>query len=137
MRDDEPTPVTCATYTHARRHPWVLGAIGNWALPFQVTLTQVAVLVISVLVVKETWPLWGPALPGEVAAVLTVGVTGGLTWAARRVRIEGRGPARAAAGWVQFWLTPAEGTAGGRPVREGRSVNLRAVRVYVARGGER
>jgi hypothetical protein len=137
MRDDEPGPLVCATYTHARRHPWVLGAIGDWALPFQVTLTQVAVFVVSLLVVKQTWPLWGRTPPGEVGAVFAVGIPGELTWAARRVRVEGRSPARAALGWVQFWSTPPQGTAGGRPVRERRPVNLRGVRVYVARGGER
>jgi hypothetical protein len=37
--DDE---IICATYTHARRHPMVLGNIGGWTPPWQLKLVDVA-----------------------------------------------------------------------------------------------
>jgi hypothetical protein len=68
MPDDLGQPIVCASYTHARRHPMVLGTIGDWSLPFQVTITQIGVFLVGLVAVNQTWRFWAPLLPPVVAA---------------------------------------------------------------------
>jgi hypothetical protein len=124
--------VHCASYTHARRHPMVLGRIAGWTPPFQLSLVQIGVLLVSFFVMVRTWWLWAEPLPGSLALVVGAGVPIGLTWAVRRVRIEGRSLPRAAAGWVALWCTPHKGSLRGRPYREPPAVSLGSVRMSVA-----
>lgn len=131
---DEPQ-ITCATYTHARRHPLVLGQIGGWTPPFQLSLTQIGVLLVSLLVEVRTWHLWGAHLPRLLAVVAAVGVPALLAWAARRARFEGRSLPRAALAWSTFLLTPRTGRVGGRPYRQSRPGSPGRDPVYVAAGG--
>lgn len=112
--------VVCASYTHARRHPMVLGRIAGWTPPFQLTVTQIGVLLAAFALVTWTWRWWGPALPDTLALAVAVGVPAGAAWAVRRVRVEGRSLPRAGLGWLLLWSVPATGTTGGRPVRPGR-----------------
>ena len=128
----EPPQVHCATYTHARRHPMVLGRIAGWTPPFQLSLAQIGVLLVGFWVMFQTWRLWAPALPSSLALIIGAGVPIGLTWAVRRVRVEGRSLARAALGWVSLWSTPPKGTLRGRPHREYRPVSLVGVQMNVA-----
>jgi hypothetical protein len=118
MPDDQAQPIVCASYTHARRHPMVLGTIADWSLPFQVTITQIGVFLVGLLAVNQTWRFWAPLLPPVVAAIAGVGVPALVAWLARRVRLEGRSPLRAAVGSVLLWSAPPAGTIGGRPARE-------------------
>jgi hypothetical protein len=130
---DEPVElVTCASYTHARRHPMVLGRIAGWTPPFQLSLTQIGVLLVSFFVMVKTWWLWAEPLPGSLALVMGAGVPIALTWAVRRVRVEGRSLVRAAVGWVWLWCTPHKGSLRGRPYRERPAVSLAPVRMSVA-----
>ena len=67
MSDSPPEQVMCATYTHARRHPLVLGHIAGWTPPFQVSLPQLGVVVVTFLVEMVTWRVWGALLPKSLA----------------------------------------------------------------------
>lgn len=129
----------CASYTHARRHPMVLGRIAGWTPPFQLSVTQLAVLVVSFLTLVRLWSLWSPLLPHPIAvlAASPAGVPAGLAWAVRRVRVEGRSVARTGLGRLMLWSMPTTGQVAGRPYRDGRAWHPGARRVYVAEGGER
>ena len=127
--------IICATYTHARRHPLVLGQIGGWTPPFQLTLTQIGVLLVALFLEVRTWHWWGAHLPRVLAVVVAVGVPALLAWAARRARFEGRSLPRAALAWFTFLLTPRRGQVGGRPHRVSRPGSPGRDPVYVAAGG--
>lgn len=131
--DDE---IICATYTHARRHPMVLGNIGGWTPPFQLTLVQVAVLIVSYVIEVQTWPMWGRHLPTALGLVIGGGVPCLLAWVVRRTRIEGRSLPRLAVGWAQYLSMPRGGQVGGRPHRPERPRAPLAGSVYVASGEE-
>lgn len=126
------TQIHCATYTHARRHPMVLGRIAGWTPPFQLSLTQIGVLLVSFYAMVQTWRWWAPVLPSSLALIVGAGVPIGLTWAVRRVRVEGRSLPRAVMGWVSLWSVPTKGQLRGRPHREFRAVPLAGVRMNVA-----
>lgn len=127
-------PIVCATYTHARRHPMVLGRIAGWTPPFQLTVTQLGVLVGSFLMLVWTWDLWSTVLPGSLATMLVLGAPMSLAWAVRRVKVEGRSIARAGLGFAMLWSAPASGVVSGRPVRD-RCLCAAGGRVFVAGGG--
>jgi hypothetical protein len=118
--DADDHEIMCATYTHARRHPMVMGQIGGWTPPFQLTLTQLGVLIVSFLVEMRTWSLWGPLLPRMFAVLLALGLPCLLAWAVRRTRVEGRSLPRFAMGWVGYMSSPRRGRVGGRPYRSAR-----------------
>lgn len=134
MDDRSEGRVACATYTHARRHPMVLGKIGDWTPPFQLTMAQVGVLLGVLFVETQTWRLWGTRLPPVVAVAVFIGVPAGLAWAVRRARIEGRSLHRAVAGWLAFLARPRTGRVAGRPYRPARPAPLAQHRAYVATG---
>jgi hypothetical protein len=136
MEDAPPDKIICATYTHARRHPLVLGHIAGWTPPFQLSLPQLGVLVVVVLVEMKTWRLWGPLLPRSVAVMVAVGLPCGLAWAVRRARAEGRSLARTVLGWVMLLSTPRAGRVGGRPYQPARAADLRKALVFVAAGDD-
>lgn len=136
MSDGPREQIVCATYTHARRHPLVLGNIAGWTPPFQLSLPQMGVLVVVFLLEMQTWRLWAPLLPRSVALVVAVGLPCGLAWAVRRARVEGRSLARTGLGWLMLLSTPASGRVGGRPYHAARAVRLGTAQMYVARGDE-
>ena len=85
--EDDDQSIQCATYTHARRHPMVLGSIGGWSPPFQLTMTQLGVLLASVLPrAIETASIIAPGLGLEVSGQecdlceVHPGEADGLTW---------------------------------------------------------
>lgn len=131
-----PDQVVCATYTHARRHPLVLGNIAGWTPPFQLSLPQLAVLVVLFVVEMQTWRLWGPLLPRSVAIIAAIAVPCGLAWMVRRARVEGRTLARAAVGWLMLLSTPRAGRVGGRPYQPAGPTDMRRTRVFVAAGDD-
>jgi hypothetical protein len=110
----------------------VLGRIGGWTPPFQLSLTQIAVALVGFFVMVKSWWLWAEPLPGSVALVIGGGVPMGLAWAVRRVRLEGRSLVRAAAGWLSLWAAPHKGTLRGRPHRDRGAASLGSVRMNVA-----
>jgi hypothetical protein len=127
--DDE---IICATYTHARRHPMVLGNIGGWTPPFQLTLVQVGVLIVSYVVEAQTWSMWGGHLPTTPGLMVMLGLPCLLAWAVRRTRIEGRSLPRLALAWAQFLARPRRGAVAGRPYRPERPSSPLGGYVYVA-----
>lgn len=126
--------VACATYTHARRHPMVLGKLGDWTPPFQLTMPQVAVLLGTALVEAQTWRYWGAKLPtaGEVAVFITVPIL--LAWVVRHARVEGRSLVRFAAGAITYLVRPRTGWVRGRGYRSARPAVLARYRTYVEEG---
>lgn len=121
MDEGEDAGILCASYTHARRHPMVLGRIAGWAPPFQLSVTQLAVLVCSFLALMWSRPAWTIVVPSGLSGVVLLGGPVGVSWAIRRVRVEGRSLPRAALGWLSLWSQPSAGTVGGRAVREARA----------------
>jgi hypothetical protein len=117
VSQDQPEPLTCATYTHARRHPMVLGQIGGWTPPFQLTLPQVGILLVGYVLEFQTWRWWGPYLPRVVAVAVTIGLPCVVAFSARRARIEGRSLPRAVIGWLMLMWVPRGGHVVGRPHR--------------------
>jgi hypothetical protein len=139
MTDEPDESMVCATYTHARRHPMVLGQIGGWTPPFQLTVTQVVVVVITFVIEVRTWPLWGSHLPRLAALVLLVAVPCTLGWVVRRTRMEGRSLPRVGLGWLLLFAMPRGGRVGGRAYRATRPGSPFRSAIFVAAGeaGER
>lgn len=131
MRDGAVDPVVCASYTHARRHPMVLGRIAGWAPPFQLTITQILVLLAVFVALTWSWSLWAQFLPSTVALLVAGGAPMAAAWAVRRVRIEGRSLARAALGYVALWCTPAGGVIAGRTHRPRRPARTGGDRMWL------
>lgn len=134
MDDHADRRMACATYTHARRHPMVLGKIGDWTPPFQLTMAQVGVLLAVLLVEAQTWRYWGPKLEPTVAVLVFVCVPLGLAWAVRKARVEGRSLVRFFAGWLAYLARPRAGRSGGRSYRQRRARTWSIYRAYVADG---
>jgi conjugation transfer TcpE-like protein len=135
MADNHVDRMECHTYTHARRHPIVIGQIGGWSPPFQLTLAQIGVLFVVFLFELKTWRWWGTLLPKAMGVVVALALPVAAAWLLRRVRLEGRSVARAAVGGLAFLLTPATGLVGGRRHRTSPASDLRRARVFVAGEG--
>ncbi|MFI1169183.1 hypothetical protein ACH4UM_37890 [Streptomyces sp. NPDC020801] len=101
------------SYTRARRHPWVLGKVGDWVLPLgPYTPAQMVIGAVGVFVLIKTFSWWSFMGPAPVVGL------GVLVWMARATRIGGRSPMWIAYGWVQYVLQPKNGRIAGRPARE-------------------
>jgi len=110
MADDNGPQLIGRSYTAGRRQPYMIRKWpgSQWALPLgPYTLTQLIVGVGSVLLLIQTRFLW--AHFGALNLVIAIGVPVALTYAARRTRIEGRDPARAALGGLTYLLQPRAG----------------------------
>ncbi len=131
MPDAAPEQLMCATYTHARRHPIVLGKIAGWTPPFQVSVPQLGVIVGTFLFEMLTWRFWGALLPRTTAIVIAIALPWVLAWAARRARIEGRSLVRAVAGYAALLSSPPSGRVGGKPYVHARRSDLRGTWISV------
>ncbi|MCX5327790.1 hypothetical protein [Streptomyces sp. NBC_00140] len=100
-------------YTAARRHPWVLGKVGDWKIPLgPYTPAQIAVGVVGGFVLVKTISWWSVLGPVPITAwLLTI-------WVVRRPRIRGRAPMQAALGWMLLGWQPQGGRIGGRAARD-------------------
>jgi hypothetical protein len=134
MADEPDAELVCATYTHARRHPMVMGQIGGWTPPFQLTLTQLAVLIVTFVIETQTWRWWGHLLPRLGGIMVALGLPCLLAWVVRRTRFEGRSLPRYALGWLALISMPHDGRPGGRAYRPSRLWWPVDGRVYVAPG---
>jgi hypothetical protein len=119
MHDD--AIVHCASYTHARRHPMVLGRIAGWAPPFQLTITQVVVVLVTFVTLTWSWSLWAPHLPSTLSLITAAGIPIAAAWAVRHLRVEGRSLARTALGYAMLLSSPHAGLVAGRPHRTTRA----------------
>jgi hypothetical protein len=107
--------IDCRVYTHARRHPIVIGNIQGLRIP-PVTPAQLLVGVGSLVVLVLTQPLWAH-FGGAVNGLIMIAVPLGLAFAARALRVEGRAPWRAGLGWFMLVAAPRRGRRLGKPER--------------------
>ncbi|SEM75008.1 hypothetical protein [Streptacidiphilus jiangxiensis] len=108
------------SYTRARRHPWVLGKLGEirlWLGPY--SRPQLVVAGVGLLVLGKTIPLWWP-----VFGPLPIVGLGFAVWAARCARIGGRVPEAAVWGWILLAAQPRSGRIAGRPAKDRASTAL-------------
>ena len=131
MSEETTDLVRCASYTHARRHPMVLGQIAGWTPPFQLTVTQILVLLGTFIALVWSWSLWARFLPSTIALMVAAGLPTGAAWVVRRVRVEGRSLVRAGVGYVALWCGPSQGTIAGRPHRAPRHVRTAGQRIWL------
>ncbi|SEB31707.1 hypothetical protein [Streptomyces melanosporofaciens] len=104
------------TYTAARRHPWVLGRVGDWKIPLgPYTPPQLMVAFVGALLLIKTFSWWSWLGPVPVAGWAVA------VWMARRSRIGGRSPWAAPGGVISVLLQPPAGRIGGRPARDRRA----------------
>lgn len=125
------SPVACASFTHARRHPKVLGRIGGWAPPVQLSFTQLATFSAVAVALVTSWELWAAWLPPLGRLVVITTAPSLAAWAVRRSRVEGRSLARTTAGFITLACQPRTGTLAGRPAPSGRRADWRAHRAWV------
>jgi hypothetical protein len=127
--DTEDARVACRVYTHARRHPVVVGNIQGLRIP-PMTPAQLGVLVGSLVVLTLTRAWWAHlGTLGNSFVVMGVPLT--LAWLVRSVRMEGRAPWRAGLGWLTLFAASRCGERLGRPERTYRPGRYRA-RSWVA-----
>ena len=111
------------SYTHALRHPVIIGHIAGWRLPWAVSATQLGAVAATTAVLLVTRPVW--AHLGGVGNLIVFSVVVGMVgWAVRYWRVEGRSPLRAAAGMATVILGAGSraGVCNGRPLRPVRPV---------------
>ncbi len=111
------------SYTHALRHPIVIGRIAGWRLPWALSATQLGAVAATTGVLLVTRPVW--AHLGGVGNLAVFALTvGGAGWAARHWRIEGRSPMSVVVGMINVTLGPGcrWGIRNGQPVRALRPV---------------
>ncbi|MEU9943657.1 hypothetical protein [Streptomyces lavendulae] len=108
-------------YTGARRHPWVLGKLGDWMVPFgPYTPAQLVVLGGGAFALVKGYDWWSWAGPVPVVLWLVA------VWAVRGAQIAGQNPFTAVAGVLSLLLRHPAGRIGGRIAREHRSCRLRS-----------
>ena len=119
------------SYTYALRHPVVIGQVAGWRLPWAVSATQLAVVGGATAVMLGTRPIWAHfgGIANLVVFCLVVTAAG---WAARRWRVEGRSPARFAAGLLTTTVGGRRGVRNGAIVGSQRPVRGLSVAVVVA-----
>lgn len=111
------------SYTHALRHPIVIGRIAGWRLPWALSATQLGAVAAATGMLLASRPVW--AHLGGVGNLAVFALTvGGAGWAARHWRIEGRSPMSVAVGMINVKLGPGRrrGVRNGQPVRALRPV---------------
>lgn len=118
------------SYTHALRHPVIIGHVAGWRLPWAVSATQLGAIAATAAVLLGSRPVWAHfgGIGNLVVFCLVVAAAG---WAVRFWRVEGRTPVRFAAAWLTVRLGSARGVCNGRPVRAIRPVHGSPVGVPV------
>lgn len=100
-------------YTAARRHPWVLGKLGDWVIWFgPYTPAQLAVLGGGALLLVKTFSWWSWLGPVPVVLWLVA------VWAVRGAKINGRSPITAALGLLTLLARHPAGRVAGRVARD-------------------
>lgn len=118
------------SYTHALRHPVVIGQVAGWRLPWAVSATQLAVVGGATAVMLATRPIW-THFGGIANLVVFCSVVTTAGWAVRRWRVEGRSPARFAAGLLTTTVGGRRGVRNGAIVGSQRPVRGLSVAVVV------
>lgn len=118
----EAASLTIRSYTRAVRHPLVLGRVGGYQLPVQLTVPQLIVGALVLVIGLALRPLIAQVVGGRVALVVVAVVVFGALIVAKRVRAQGRNSLQAAAGVVEY-------VSGSGPRVHGRKVR-RAIRTH-------
>ncbi|MFD3938226.1 hypothetical protein ACFWSF_09500 [Streptomyces sp. NPDC058611] len=113
-------PRIARVYTKARRHPWVLGKLGDWTVWFgPYTPAQLVVLGGGAFTLIKTYAWWSWAGPIPVALWLAS------VWAVRGAQIAGQNPFTALAGILVLLVRHPAGQIGGKVARDRRPSHLR------------
>lgn len=128
-------PVVFSSYTHALRHPVIIGHVAGWRLPWALSVTQLGAVAASAVAMLATRMVWAHlgGVGNLIVFCLVVGLSG---WAARHWRIEGRSPLRVALSMVALASRPRSGVRNGSPVRSCRAVRGHPVGIVVLEVGE-
>ncbi|MBT2612738.1 hypothetical protein J7I97_32090 [Streptomyces sp. ISL-87] len=114
-------PRIARAYTSARRHPWVLGKIGDWTVWFgPYTPAQLVVLGGGAFALIKGYDWWSWA--GPVPVVLWLGSV----WGVRGAQIAGQNPFTAVLGAFTLLLRHPAGRIAGRVARDKRASRMRA-----------
>ncbi|MFE0462282.1 hypothetical protein ACFW1A_23820 [Kitasatospora sp. NPDC058965] len=108
------------SYTKARRHPWVLGKVGDWRIPLgPYTPPQLVVAAVGAFLLIKTISWWAPVVGPLPVVAWAISI-----WAARHSRIAGRSPFLVVADAVSLMVSPRHGRIGSRAVRPMRPAVL-------------
>ncbi|MGI5451375.1 hypothetical protein ACQEVM_37585 [Streptomyces sp. CA-243310] len=114
-------PGVARNYTSARRHPWVLGKLGDWTIWFgPYTPAQLVVIGGGAFALIKGYDWWSWAGP------IPVGLWVGAIWAVRGAQIAGQNPFTAAFGALSLFVRHPAGRIGGRVAREKAPSVMRA-----------
>lgn len=102
VEEDAIARTTVRSYTRAVRHPLVLGRVGGYQLPFQLSIPQLIVGAIGLIAALAVRPLLAQVLGSRIALALVVGAVFAGVVVAKRVRAEGRNSLQALAGVVEY-----------------------------------
>ncbi|MFB8023556.1 hypothetical protein ACFC36_33840 [Streptomyces rubiginosohelvolus] len=103
------------SYTAARRHPWVLGKLGDWVIWFgPYSPAQLVVIGGGAVLLINTFAWWSWLGPVPVVLWLVA------AWAVRGAKIGGVSPSTAVLGLVQLLSQPPSGRIAGRAARDVR-----------------
>lgn len=117
--------ITCWSYTHARRHPQVLGKVGGAHLPFgPYTPTQGVVAIGTGAFMYLTRGLWGQLVSTQLRVVLLFGVPALAMFIFRNLRVEGRSPLFFLLGALSLIWQPRHGFLRGARARPPRVLSL-------------
>lgn len=107
------------SYTQALRHPVIIGHVAGWRLPWALSASQLGAVAAMSGLLLATRPVWAHLGSVGNLAVFTVAV-GGVGWAVRHWRIEGRSPFLVAAGVAMVLFSPGSrrGVRNGTPVAQ-------------------
>ena len=121
------------SYTHALRHPIIIGRIAGWRLPWALSATQLGAIAGATGLLLSTRSLWAH-LGGVGNLAVFCLVVGGAGWAVRHWRIEGRSPLRVAAGVITVALGPGcrRGIRNGLAVPRCRPVRSQTTEVTIS-----
>ncbi|WP_327434790.1 hypothetical protein [Streptomyces sp. NBC_01236] len=105
-------------YTHARRHPLVIGRFPGggrlWGGPY--TIPQAIVIVTSFVLLMVFRPLWAH-FGLLLNVVIAFAVPYALGFVVRKVNVDGRNPLAVAGSVLGLMAAPSTGRMGGRPLK--------------------
>ncbi|MCA1219300.1 conjugal transfer protein, partial [Streptomyces sp. 8L] len=122
--ETDPDELIGRCYTRARRSPVMVGLVKTGfgkpiRLPFgPYTITQLAAIVVSAVVLVTTRPVWGGH--GFLDALVLIVIPFGAAFTLRYVHIDGRNPAAALASVAVMLCGPRWGRTQGRTYRPAR-----------------
>lgn len=123
--------IECHSFTHARRHPKVLGVLMGYVLRWPLTGAQIGMLLGGAIVLVWTQKVWGVVVPPGLRFLVVIGLPIGGAVLLRYWLPEGRSPAKTALGYANFLLRPRHGSVDGRSLHAMRPVRLESGRIFV------